>query len=930
MGEILPAPLGAALLCSGGSGNRSSFTVDAGAEGTQPRGLVASLPATVHRRVSSSVRGGRTPSPERYPPTPFPHTVRRSQCGLAESCRHGENGQAQHPGSLGPRLLTVPQARDTGYARKSMGVDLAMGERMSSKDQHLLPASIRPPSLRDLVMGKPESPVGMVEIASWSGQKRGFLEGGLLLLLLLVTGALVALGLLYAANSRGKQLTLFPSRLCFSKEEKTIVKRKPRAIQRPKETGEICTSPGCVIAAARILQNMDPSREPCDDFYQYACGGWLRRHVIPETNSRYSVFDILRDQLEVILKGVLENSTTRDRPAVQKAKMLYRSCMNESIIEKRDSQPLLNILDLMGGWPVTMDRWNESMGPRWELEQQLALMNAQFNRRVLIDLFIWNDDQNSSRHIIYIDQPTLGMPSREYYFNEGSNRKVREAYLQFMMSVASMLRADMNLPDNSYLVREDMAQVLELETQLANATAPQEERHDVTTLYHRMSLEDLQNKFGLKGFNWTLFIQSVLSSVKIELLPDEEVVVYGIPYLQNLEDIIDVYSARTVQNYLVWRLVLDRISSLSQRFKEARANYRKALYGTTVEEVRWRECVSYVNSNMESAVGSLYVREAFPGDSKNAVRELINKVRAVFVETLDELGWMDEASKKKAQEKAMHIREQIGYPDYILEERNKHLDDEYSNLNFSEDQYFENGLQNLKAGAQRSLKKLREKVDQNLWIIGAAVVNAFYSPNRNQIVFPAGILQPPFFSKEQPQALNFGGIGMVIGHEITHGFDDNGRNFDKNGNMLDWWSNFSAQHFRKQAECMVRQYGNYSWDLANNQNVNGFSTLGENIADNGGVRQAYKAYLKWMAEGGKDRQLPGLELSYTQLFFINYAQVWCGSYRPEFAIQSIKTDVHSPLKYRVLGSLQNLAAFAEAFHCAQGTHMHPQERCRVW
>ncbi|XP_072587169.1 membrane metallo-endopeptidase-like 1 isoform X3 [Vulpes vulpes] len=810
-------------------------------------------------------------------------------------------------------------------------------------------------------MGKPESPVGMVEIAGWPGQKhRGFLEGGLLLLLLLVTGALVALGLLYAANSRGKQLTLFPSRLCFSKEEKTIVKRKPRAIQEPKEMGEICTTPGCVIAASRILQNMDPSREPCDDFYQYACGGWLRRHVIPETNSRYSIFDILRDELEVILKGVLENATAQDRPAVQKAKMLYRSCMNESVIEKRDSQPLLNILDVMGGWPVTMDKWNQSVargtdspGPKWELEQQLALMNTQFNRRVLIDLFIWNDDQNSSRHIIYIDQPTLGMPSREYYFNEGSNQKVREAYLQFMMSVAMMLRADMNLPENSYLVREDMVQVLELETQLANATAPQEERHDVTALYHRMGLKELQSKFSLKGFNWTLFIQSVLSSVKIKLLPDEEVVVYGIPYLQNLEEIIDVYSARTMQNYLVWRLVLDRISSLSQRFKDARANYRKALYGTTVEEVRWRECVSYVNSNMESAVGSLYVREAFPGDSKDAVRELIDK--------------------------AMNIREQIGYPDYILEERNKHLDEEYSNLNFSEDQYFENGLQNLKAGAQRSLKKLREKVDQNLWIIGAAVVNAFYSPNRNQIVFPAGILQPPFFSKHQPQALNlrgcwsepclpghsltahphhvpcppravfpagilqppffskhqpqalnFGGIGMVIGHEITHGFDDNGRNFDKDGNMLDWWSNFSAQHFREQSECMVHQYGNYSWDLADNQNVNGFSTLGENIADNGGVRQAYKAYLKWMAEGGKDQQLPGLGLTYNQLFFINYAQVWCGSYRPEFAIQSIKTDVHSPLKYRVLGSLQNLAAFSEAFHCAQGSPMHPQQRCRVW
>ncbi|OWK08505.1 MMEL1, partial [Cervus elaphus hippelaphus] len=694
----------------------------------------------------------------------------------------------------------------------------------------------------------------------------------------------------------GKPLPLFSSRLCFSKEEKNTVKRAPREIRTPKDKVETCTTPGCVMAAARILQNMDPSMEPCDDFYQYACGGWLRRHVIPETNSRYSVFDILRDELEIILKAVLENSTSKDRPAVQKAKVLYRSCMNESEIEKRDSQPLLNILEVVGGWPVAMDKWNKSVGPQWELEQQLAVMNAQFNRRVLIDLFIWNDDQNSSRHIIYIDQPTLGMPSREYYFKEGNNQKVREAYLQFMVSVATMLRADLNLPENNDLVQEDMAQVLELETQLANATAPQEERHDVTALYHRMDLEQLQNRFGLKGFNWTLFIQSVLSFVKIDLLPDEEVVVYGIPYLQNLEGIIDVYSPRTMQNYLIWRLVLDRISSLSQRFKEARASYRKALYGTTVEEVRWRECVSYVNSNMESAVGSLYVKEAFPGDSKDVVKELIDKVRAVFVDTLDELSWMDESSKKKAQEKAMNIREQIGYPDYILEEANKHLDEEYSNLNFSEHLYFENGLQNLKAGAQRSLKKLREKVDQNL--------------------------------KEQPQALNFGGIGMVIGHEITHGFDDNGRNFDKNGNMLDWWSNFSAQHFREQSECMVYQYGNYSWDLADDQNVNGFSTLGENIADNGGVRQAYKAYLKWVAEGGKDQQLPGLELTYQQLFFINYAQVWCGSYRPEFAIQSIKTDVHSPLK--VLGSLQNLGAFADAFHCTKGSPMNPKVRCRVW
>uniref|UniRef100_A0A8C5BL71 Membrane metallo-endopeptidase-like 1 n=1 Tax=Gadus morhua TaxID=8049 RepID=A0A8C5BL71_GADMO len=347
-------------------------------------------------------------------------------------------------------------------------------------------------------------------------------------------------------------------------------------------------------------------------------------------------------------------------------------------------------------------------------------------------------------------------------------------------------------------------------------------------------------------------------------------------------------------------------------------------------EVRWRDCVRYVQSSMENAVGALYVRETFAGESKRMVSDLISKIQEAYVETLEELSWMDAPSKEKAREKAMAIKEHIGYPDHILEKNNQKLDEEYAHLNFTEDNYFENILENLQCEAHKSLKKLREPVDSDLWIIGAAVVNAFYSPNRNQIVFPAGILQPPFFSKHQPQALNFGGIGMVIGHEITHGFDDNGRNFDKDGNMLNWWSNYSAEHFKEQSQCMVQQYGNFHWKLAGGQNVSGISTLGENIADNGGVRQAFKAYLKWVATEGEEPHLPGLDLNHKQLFFLNFAQVWCGAYRPEYASQSIKTDSHSPLEYRVLGSLQNFEAFSEAFQCEKGSLMNPEMKCRVW
>ncbi|XP_006773874.2 PREDICTED: membrane metallo-endopeptidase-like 1 [Myotis davidii] len=499
-----------------------------------------------------------------------------------------------------------------------------------------------PAEPRAVATGQLERPGGPVETGGRSRQRRpSFLEWGLLLLLLLVAGALVALGLLYAPNSP---------------------------------------------PTARILKNMDPSQDPCEDFYQHACGGWLRR-----------------------------------------------------IIEERDSQPLLDILAVVGGWPV---------GGRSALGVGFMGSKAEITPFPPVSATMQN-------------------------------------YLVW------------------HLVQD------------------------------RISSLSQRFKDARAKYRKTLFIQSVLSSVRIELLPDEEVVVYGIPYLQKLESIIGVFS--------------DRCS------REA----REVLYGKTTNEVRWRECVSYVNSNMESAVGSLYVKKAFSRGSKNVVGELIDKMRAVFVETLGELSWMDEASKKKAQEKAMSMKVQIGYPDYILDERSMYLDKEYSNAQGGArcpdwpTPTLAGAVPGMAGGIGPSgwprgrVQETGLHVTSSLlsWIIGAAVVNAFYSPNRNQIVFPAGILQPPFFSKDQPQALNFGGIGMVIGHEITHGFDDNGRNFDEEGNMLDWWSNFSAQHFQEQAQCMVHQYGSYSWDLAEQQNVNGFSTLGENIADNGGVRQAYKVGL---------------------------------------------------------------------------------------
>ncbi|XP_005440206.1 neprilysin [Falco rusticolus] len=695
----------------------------------------------------------------------------------------------------------------------------------------------------------------------------------------------------------------------------------------------VCKTSDCIKSAARILENMDTTAEPCNDFYQYACGGWLKRNVIPETSSRYSNFDILRDELEVVLKDVLATPRSNDIIAVQKAKTLYRSCINETTIDSRGGGPLISLLPNVSDWPVATTNWDSSYGTTWTAETAIAQLNSRYGKKVLINFFVGTDDKNSTAHIIHIDQPGLGLPSRDYYDCTGAYKEACSAYVDFMISVAKLILQERNISFNENEIAAQMRRVMDLEKEIANATTKSEDRNDPLLLYNKMTLAQLQNNFSLeinhKVFNWSKFINDIMSTVQINVENTEHVIVYDPEYLIKLKSVLSKYTPRDLQNYMIWRFVMDLVNSLSRNYKDTRNAFRKALYGTTSETAVWRRCANYVNGNMENAVGRLYVEEAFAGDSKHVVEEMIADIRDVFIKTLYELTWMDAETKKKAEKKATAIRERIGYPDEIVTDDNK-LNSEYQELNYKEEEYFENIIQNLVFTQKKRLKKLREKVDKEEWISGAAVVNAFYSASRNQIVFPAGILQPPFFSASQPKSLNYGGIGMVIGHEITHGFDDNGRNFNENGDLVDWWTEESARSFKELSQCMVYQYGNFSWDLAGGQHLSGINTLGENIADNGGVRQAYKAYENFVKKHGKEKLLPGLEMNHKQLFFLNFAQVWCGTYRPEYAVNSIKTDVHSPGKFRVIGSLQNSPEFSEAFSCTKTNYMDPAKKCQVW
>uniref|UniRef100_A0A8C2CTD7 Neprilysin n=1 Tax=Cyprinus carpio TaxID=7962 RepID=A0A8C2CTD7_CYPCA len=694
----------------------------------------------------------------------------------------------------------------------------------------------------------------------------------------------------------------------------------------------VCITADCTQSASRLIENMDPTVNPCDNFYQYACGGWLKKNIIPETSSRYSTFDILRDELEVVLKGVLEREKSGSSSSLTKAKVLYRSCTNESLIERRDGTPLLTMLPDVFEWPIATDDWDTNYGMNWRAEDAIAKLNEKYGKQVLISFFIGTDDRDSNAHIIHFDQPVLGLSSRDYYVCTGPYEEACVTYENFMTDLAKLIRTDRDLEVNDTNIRQEVARVMMMEKEIANATDTPEDRNNPVLLYNKMPLETLNNNFTLefdsRVFNWTLFTNKIMDTVGFPITDSEEVIVYAPNYFKRLNPVLAKYTKRDIQNYMVWRFVMNLVVGLSRKYRETRKAFRKAIYGTTAEPAVWRQCAIYVNNNMENAVGRLYVEEAFAGDRKDMMDEMITNIREVFVSNLDDLAWMDAETKKAAEEKARAIRERIGFSESIM--NNTILDQEYQDLSYNAEEYFENILKNLEFGQKKRLKKLRVKVNKEEWITGAAVVNAFYSSSRNQIVFPAGILQPPFFGKGQPWSLNYGGIGMVIGHEITHGFDDNGRNFDKDGHLKDWWTSSSTKKFHELSKCIVDQYGSYSWDLANGQNLNGNNTLGENIADNGGIRQSYQAYQNYVKKHGKEAPLPGINLSHEQLFFLNFAQIWCGTHRPEHAVNSIKTDVHSPGKFRVLGSLQNFPEFAKAFQCPKDTNMVPEKICRVW
>lgn len=669
---------------------------------------------------------------------------------------------------------------------------------------------------------------------------------------------------------------------------------------------EDCQKKKAFLRASRFISgNIDPTINPCTDFYSFACGGWLRRHGIPEDKLSYGIISAIGEQNEEKLQSLLLRPVRRkDRgSAERKVKEFYRSCVDMREIDRLGALPMMDVIESCGGWDLAGD-----------FNELLYRTQGVYSTAVFFSLTVSVDDKNSSRNAIRIDQEGLTLPERTLYLGQDEDSiKILAAYKTLMERLVSLLGAE-NATQKS-------EEILLLETRLANITISEfdEQRRDISTMYNRITLRQLQRI--APSLHWKRLLDRIFHD---NLSEDEEIVVLATDYMQKVSDIIKTTPKRVLHNYMLWRIVAALSEHLSTPFRNTIHEFSHEIEGTEQQLELGRMCLNQANKHFGMALGALFVEEYFSSASKAKVQQLVEHIKHSLDRRLQELDWMDEVTKEAARAKLRLMMVMIGYPDYLL--KPEAIDAEYG-FEVSEKTYFKNVLNSIKFNIKLSVKKIHQEVDKTAWLLPPQALNAYYLPNKNQMVFPAGILQPTLYDPEFPQSLNYGGIGAIIGHELTHGYDDWGGQYDRYGNLKQWWTDESYYKFQKRAECIVRLYDNFT---VYNQRVNGKLTLGENIADMGGLKLSYYAYQKWIREHGPEQPLPGLKYTHEQLLFIAFAQNWCMKRRSQSTYLQLLTDKHAPEHYRVIGSVSQFDEFGRVFHCPRASPMHPVHKCSVW
>lgn len=687
--------------------------------------------------------------------------------------------------------------------------------------------------------------------------------------------------------------------------------------------GNICLTETCVQLASQLFDNMNLTVDPCHDFYEFACGNFIRNQEIPDDQGKLNSFGKVVQVFEKRGRVLLEKEHSEGEWEIFKHfRRFYKACMNESAIEENSLPLMKSKLKSLGGWPILEgENWSED---GFNLEDSLvSSLEEGFPTTSLFSVYIGFDIKSDDRHIIQLDQGSFGI-SREF-LAQGLQERTVQAYLKYMKQVAQHFGAN---PENL----DELDQVLEFEMDLAKIALKKELRGDDNALYNEVLLEDVPVKIIT---SWPNMINNIFAID--ETIPnDEKLIIKDLEYFQKLDSVLEKHTKRTLANYLGWRTIQSVDSYLDSFVLETKQELFKTLRGKEFQPARWKRCVKAVgfnNYNLRSyqvGVGSMYVQEYFPPQAREIIQDMLTRIRTTFSNLIADSDWMDEETIAKAQVKLEHMSEMIGYPDELLEEEK--VTSMYEGLELDDDQYLQNHLNGIKTYNKRSFWKLRKPTSDYKWEVlsKAAVVNAFYQGPINSVLFNAAFLQGSFFQDDAPMYKNFGAVGMAMGHEITHGFDDRGRKFDHDGKLKNWWNNATDEAYYAKTQCFIDLYNELEVEEIG-MNVNGRLTLNENIADFGGVRSTHLTYEKFLADmGGQEMVLPGLPFTPMQLFWIFHGQTWCSAIREETLRSNIINDYHSPARFRINVPLSNYAGFAKDFECKPSDQMVEAEPCRIW
>ena len=643
---------------------------------------------------------------------------------------------------------------------------------------------------------------------------------------------------------------------------------------------------------------IDKTLDPCVDFYQYACGNWLKNTEIPADQSRWGAFNDLFERNLATLHGILEKSAvggSARTPIDQKIGDYYGSCMDEKAVNEKGIQPLQPELDRISA-----------------VQDKAALIDAiarvhLIGPSALFNFYSSPDFHNADQVIATIDQGGLTLPDRDYYIKDDARFvDMRKHLVEYVTQVYTLVS------QSPQQAAASAQAVLQVETELAKASMDRTARRDPKNRDHKMSRD------AALALAPNFYLDRYLVDVKAPIFSELNV---GNPeFFKQVNAVLATESLDSLKTYVSWRLIETSAPYLSQPFVDANFKMQQALTGQKEIQVRWKRCVRATDRALGEALGQRYVEVTFGPDGKQRMLKMVDALETSLDADIKDLPWMTDETKKAAKIKLQAIRNKIGYPDVWRD---------YSSVTIVRGDLMGNFQRTTEFESRRDLNKIGKPLDRKEWSMTPPTVNAYYSSSFNDINFPAGILQPPFFDRSMDDGINFGGIGLVIGHELTHGFDDQGRKFDPQGNLRDWWTEQDGKEFEKRASCIADEYSGFT--SIDDLKLNGRLTLGENTADNGGARVSFNALEQVIAADKTGKEAQKID-GYTpeQRFFLGFARVWCEQRRPEAARSLVLTDSHSPGKFRVDGVVQNMPEFQKAWGCKAGQPMVSANACHVW